>query len=150
MSGNEIKLDSTYDHKAALFAYSEIDQWMPDTNVTGLNISELENFLANKTKTISEPVAFLFKGKITTLSWHVINWTTGDTVHTYKKHKASGLHDTIKDEIVTIFGYYSKNLKGILTHHTSTMHLHFVNETKTIAGHVDDVILGKGILKTNL
>lgn len=148
--GNEVEIDSRYNFKAALFAYNEITGWIADTNVAGLNISELENLLANEKETNPGPVALLFTGKVKSLDWHVLNWAEGDTVHTHEKHKSSGQHGTIKDEMVTIFGYYSKNHKGILTHRYSTLHLHFINDAKTISGHVDNVTFGKGTLKTGL
>lgn len=148
--GNDVEVDSSYNYKAALFAYNEITEWIADTNVTGLNISDLETLLEGEKETNPGPVALLFTGKVKSLDWHVLNWAEGDTVHTHEKHKSSGQHGTARDEMVTIFGYYSNNHKGILTHRYSSLHLHFINEAKTISGYVDDVTFGKGTLKTGL
>ena len=56
------------------------------------------------------------------------------------------MHGEIKAKNVIIFGFYSDNHKGILTHRNSNLHMHFINKNKTISGHVDDLILETAIL----
>jgi acetolactate decarboxylase len=38
------------------------------------------------------------------------------------------------------------NHSGIYTHHTTSMHIHFMTQDKTISGHSDNMILGKNMI----
>lgn len=144
----KVAIDTTFNHKAALFAYGKINTWQTaDTIKSELTIDKIDKHLSEIEKG-SDPLTFIIKGEVNSLKWHVIDWATGDTVHTHKKHMTSGLHGELKNEEVIIIGFYSKDYKGILTHRDSNLHLHFINKNKTIAGHVDELVLKTGILKT--
>ncbi len=145
-----VKLDQSYNHQAALLVYTEQENWqqidIPDRVVS---LKDLENFISKTSVKYSipqdQPYPFLIRGKVKSVQWHIIDWPEGDTEHTHAKHKASGLHGTIADETVEILGFYSDKHQGVFTHHTTNMHLHVKNQTGNIAGHLDGLLLGKGI-----
>ncbi len=145
--GNEIVIDTTFNHKASLFAFNNIETWTNDTISDPLSMLDLEERITKKATDLKEPISFLLTCRVESLKWHVIDWQEGDSVHTHQKHKNAGIHGEIKDENVLIFGFYSRSHKGILTHRNSNLHMHFINKNKTISGHVDDLIIEKGVLQ---
>jgi len=91
-------------------------------------------------------VPFLISGKIKFIDWHVINWDPADKVHTHIKHTNSGPHGRIKDAEVLILGFYSNKHRAIFTHHASDLHMHFKTKDRTLAGHIDDLELGREVV----
>ena len=120
---------------------------MPDS---GKNYEQLESHIENAAKNAGidpeTPFPFMIKGVAESADWHVIDWDENNPVHTHEKHKAAGVHGKVKNEKVVILGFFSKHHTGIFNHHSTNMHLHMISG-KSVAGHVDDVILaGKSTL----
>ena len=141
---SQVLVDHSFDHRAALFVWSEVEKWeafaVPDTVNT---YSSLEAFIAhqaagNSLWSLSAPFPFRLRGEAT-LDWHVIDWPPDDSVHTHEKHRTSGPHGTLQNQKVEVLGFYSTEHTGIFTHHTTNMHLHFRTLDNTLAGHVDDL-----------
>jgi alpha-acetolactate decarboxylase len=146
--GDRVVVDSTFNHQAALFFFSDVSQWATDMPESPFDPAKLQKILSQKNGLQSAPLTFLIEGKVQSLKWHVIDWQEGDTLHTPERHRASGLHGDLQDQQVTLMGFYSENHKGILTHHNSSLHIHFINREKTLAGHVDDFLIKEAVLKT--
>jgi len=142
---------NSIDNKATLLVYSYVDKWesikIPD-NIT--TYKQLESYIeqaAKKNKIdVNEPFPFLIEGKVKSFDWHVINWKEGDTEHSHQKHVNSGLHGTINNRKVEMLGFYSNSHHAIFTHHTTNMHIHVKTTDNKIAGHVDGLILDKGMI----
>jgi acetolactate decarboxylase len=145
-----MKFDNSYGRKAALFVGVVVEDWrtfqVPNEITTK---EEFEGFVA---KTASEngidvrqPFPFLMEGVVKEVSWHVINWKDGDMEHSHEKHIASGLNGTMEDVAVEMLGFYSDSHHAVFTHHTTNMHIHMRMANGTIAGHVDDLKLGKNM-----
>jgi len=149
VKNNEVLMDHSFDKSAALLVYSQVEQWkeIPIPPTVG-SYKEFEIFVESAAGKYnvdtSKPFPFLVEGIVEELDWHVIDWKKDDTVHSHEKHKKAGAYGTIKNENVVILGFYSKKHTGIFTHHSTDMHLHFKAEDNKRAGHVDDLILGKG------
>lgn len=148
---NSLVFDNSFNKKATLFVYASVSKWksisIPKTVIT---YEQLEIFIA-KTATenqikIDKPFPFLIEGTPTSFDWHVINWKDGDMEHSHQKHINSGLHGTKKDLKVEMLGFYSDAHHAIFTHHTTNMHIHVKTENGKLAGHVDGLILGKGMV----
>jgi acetolactate decarboxylase len=149
-TGNKLKIDKNLNAKASLIVYSQVENWTESNIPDGVSKrEEFERFLEkealNKGININLPFAFLIKGPIKTNKWHVIDWDPSDKNHTHSKHINSGLNGTLKNEDVRMLGFYSKNHTGIFTHHTTNMHIHFVNKEETISGHSDNLTIGSGM-----
>ena len=146
-----ISITESFDVKAALLVYTSVENWkeitIPEKVKSG---KELESFLlqsAVKSEIdINSPFPFLIKGKIQSVGWHIIDWEESDSVHTHEKHKNSGLRGDITDQEITILGFYSNKHTGIFTHKTSNIHMHIVNRSEDIAGHLDQFQPGDNIL----
>lgn len=126
---------------AALLVRSEVQGWNED-EVSSLDLSGFENRLNEYAQSLElESFPFLLEGMVKNLNWHVIAWDLNDTVHTHDKHKTSGLHGSITNEPVRIVGFYSKNHKGVFTHHSTNIHMHVITADKQLVGHIDDLAI---------
>jgi len=146
-----LTVDNSFNKKATLLVYTWVKEWnsitIPDDIQT---VEQLEKFIEltayENQINIDKPFPFLIEGKVDSVDWHVIDWENGDTEHSLKKHKSSGLHGNEKNVNVEIIGFFSKSHQTIFTHHSSNVHIHMKTVDNKIAGHVDELTLGKGIL----
>ena len=147
---SSLQIKDTYNLKAALLVYAEIEAWN-EFNIDNITTKEdlektiFETAKANGINT-EVPFPFLLKGTAVSIDWHVINWIDGDKVHNHKKHKESGLNGILKNKTVEVLGFYSTKHKAIFTHHTTNMHMHFKTVENSLAGHIDDIRLNTMIL----
>lgn len=148
---NALEFDNTFDKKACLLVYASVSKWksisIPDKIIT---YEQFEKHIAKTAKKnnidITKPFPFLIEGTAKSFDWHVINWKDGDTKHSHEKHIASGLQGTITDTKVNMLGFYSDSHHAIFTHHTTNMHIHVKTTDNKLAGHVDGLTLGKGMI----
>lgn len=149
----EIVLDKTFEKKAALLVYAQVPNWQNIEIPAEIDSStKLEEFIIQKAKDnaidLAKPFPFLIEGEIESLEWHVIDWPENDTVHNHQKHKEAGANGKLNTSLVDVLGFYSAKHKGVFTHHSTNMHMHFKTQDGFLAGHVDNLILGnKMILK---
>jgi len=146
-----LTFDSSFEKKATLLVYASVHKWKPiEIPNTVVTYKQLENYIEltakkNQIKT-DEPFPFLIEGTPKSFDWHVINWKDGDTEHSHKKHINSGLYGTINNRQIKMLGFFSNSHHAIFTHHTTNMHIHVKTVDNKIAGHVDDLTLGKGMI----
>lgn len=138
----KIIFDTTFEKKAALLVYSQVKSWQELSIPKNISSqSELETFIQTMAVknglNIKKPFPFLISGNAKLVSWHVINWDENDKEHNHQKHIESGLNGRLVDTKIDILGFYSNQHKGIFTHHSTNMHMHFKTKDKTVAGHID-------------
>ncbi len=151
VNDSSLTFDNSFSKKATLLVYASVSKWktitIPDTIKT---FEQLEIYIDKTAKenniNVNEPFPFLIEGTPKSFDWHVINWKTGDTEHSHKKHVNSGLHGTINNQQAEMLGFYSNSHHAIFTHHTTNMHIHVKTADNKIAGHVDGLTLGKGMV----
>jgi len=151
VASEELILDSKFDKKAVLIVYAEIGDWTSVDIPNGIDSSaKLEKFIEeqaiNNSIDTEKPLPFLIEGKAQSLSWHVINWKDGDTIHTHKKHQESGMNGILANEKVEIIGFFSKSHKAVFTHHSTFLHMHFKTKNEGLAGHVDELKIGSNMI----
>ncbi len=147
---SNLTFDNSFSKKASLLVYASVEKWktinIPDSVST---YEQIEKYIEQAAKenhiNIDEPFPFLIEGIAKSFDWHVIDWNAGDTEHSHKKHKTSGLHGTINDRQAELLGFYSNAHHAIFTHYTTNMHIHVKATDNKLAGHVDDLTLGKGM-----
>ncbi|NER16270.1 acetolactate decarboxylase [Spongiivirga citrea] len=147
---SSLQIKDSYNLKASLLVYAEIEAWDSFQIENSKTKSDLEKQIfeiaTNNGIDVEKPFPFLLEGTIASLDWHVINWNDDDTIHNHKKHKESGLNGTLQDREVQIVGFYSTKHQAVFTHHTTNMHMHFKTDDKDIAGHIDDLSLNQTII----
>ena len=146
-----VGISNSFKIGAALLVYAQVEDWESFTLSSSVKSkTELEIEIAKLAKEYGidseKPFPFLIEGSAASLTWHVIDWKDGDTVHTHKKHQESGPNGIIENKTVEILGFYSTKHKAVFTHHTTFMHMHFKTKDSSIAGHLDDLVLGKGMV----
>ena len=148
---NSLKFDATFTKKASLLVYASVEEWesilIPNNIVS---YEHLENFIEKiadeKGINTDKPFPFLLEGLISSFDWHVINWRDGDSIHTHKKHKSTGMHGTINNRAVEMLGFYSNAHHAIFTHQNTKMHIHVKTAGNGVAGHVDGLFLENGMI----
>lgn len=146
-----LTFDYSFNKKATLLVYTSVNKWISiNIPVNIVTYEQLESYVEQAAKEnqiqIDEPFPFLLEGTPKSFDWHVINWKNGDTEHSHAKHISSGLNGTVENRQVEMLGFYSDSHHAIFTHHTTNMHIHVKTVDNKIAGHVDDLTLGTGMI----
>jgi len=151
VSGGKILFDTSFEKKASLLVFTQVREWQESTIPEGvISHKQLEKYIAKTAAlngvNIEKPFPFLISGNAKLISWHVIDWDPNDVKHTHRKHIESGPNGKLENVDATILGFYSSKHKAIFTHHTTNMHMHLKTADKKIAGHIDEIILGRNML----
>ena len=148
---SSLQLSPAAGGKAALAVYASIPRWGKVIPIP-YNVrtyEALENFIQNAARKekldVEKPFPFLIEATVDKLDYHIIDWPEGDTVHTHEKHIQAGIRGALSAAPVKILGFYSAHHHGIFTHHSTNMHLHFMGAEAPIAGHVDSLIIKRGM-----
>ncbi len=146
LNNKDVIIDSSFDKKAALLVYAQVEEWQSISLPKEIISKEqLEQFVMSNAKSLGidteQPFPFLIEGKVESLNWHIIEWKANDTIHTHQKHKEAGANGILNNTDVSILGFYSTKHKAVFTHHSTFMHMHFKIVNGRLAGHVDDLEL---------
>ncbi|MDT0555479.1 acetolactate decarboxylase [Patiriisocius hiemis] len=147
VKNDTLTIDSSFDKNATLLVYAKVEKWntfkVPDSVV---DKKQFETYVFEVAKqnniNINKPFPFLVSGTARKIDWHVIDWKDGDTEHSHAKHISSGLNGTLKNKNADFLGFYSNAHHTIFTHHSTNIHTHFKLQNNSVAGHVDDFLLG--------
>ncbi len=147
---NEVAINPAFSKKAALLVYAVVPSWKEIKIPAAIDTQEaLEAFIIETATSLkidtNAPFPFLIEGNAASLSWHIIDWPEGDTEHTHQKHKESGLNGVLTDKEVSVLGFYSDKHKGVFTHHSTNLHMHFKSKDGLLAGHLDAIEIGDGM-----
>jgi acetolactate decarboxylase len=151
VSNNQLLISDSYNAKASLLVYTSAEEWK-EIRIPSEVISydDLEDYVyrsaIDNNINVDEPFPFIIEGTMESIDWHVIKWDIEDRVHTHEKHRTSGLYGILKNKDLVLLGFHSNKHHSIFTHHTTNMHLHFKTSGNDIAGHVDDLTLGKNMI----
>lgn len=146
-----VAFDTTFQKNATLIVYATVPEWVEvkvpnDVATYGQLEQFIEKAAADKSLDVDEPFPFRLLGTPKSVDWHLINWKDGDTEHSHEKHIRSGLYGTLTDTEMEILGFYSDSDRGVFTHHTTNMHLHFITEDQKLTAHLDDMVLGENMV----
>lgn len=133
--------------RAALLVYSYVKNWhcsdLPDSIYLQSSLEEyLPVVAAAQGIDTSAPFPFLLRGAVSRARWHVVDWPIGDSLHSHEKHQKSGAWGIIEGLDLDILGFYSKRHKGVFTHHSSNIHMHFRSKDEAFVGHLDKLLPG--------
>ena len=147
IDGEMLEMDSTYLANAAMLVYTRVPEWQEyEIPKAILTLEQFDNWLYSTASkaghNMDEPLPFLVHGFPRKLNWHIIDWNPSIGSHSKQNHINSGIQGVFVEEETDIIGFYSRNHKGVFTHHDSNMHMHFVLDNEKLAGHVDQVLFG--------
>jgi acetolactate decarboxylase len=129
--------------QAALLGYSFISAWKPllTTNQT-MHLHDLDSAISNMRASASEPCWVRFQAIVDSIHWHVIHWPLDVPIEpsNHKRHAHYGVDAALRVDVV---GVYAPQGAGVITHHSSNLHLHAIT-ARGEAVHVEDVVLPPG------
>ncbi len=148
---SSLQLSPHPEGQAALAVYASVPRWSQAIPIP-YNVrtyEALEGFIRNAARKekidVEKPFPFLIEATVNKLDYHIIDWPEGDTVHTHEKHMQAGMRGSLSAAPVKILGFYSSAHHGVFTHHSTDMHLHFMSMEAPLAGHVDSLIIERGM-----
>jgi acetolactate decarboxylase len=140
VSAAEMKVEETYKAKAPFFVYGYADKFSQSALPSTINdLSKLEAYLDDKTKSVNEPYIFVLKGTVNSASVHVVNLPEGSKVSSPDDAHRGQVSYKVENTPVEIVGFFSRSHQSVFTHHDTFMHLHLITKNGTIMGHLDAV-----------
>lgn len=151
VSDTTMKVEETYNIKAAFFGYENITKWtaqtLPDSIQT---IQHLEKYLDRFTKSSRRPFIFKLSGTVEQATIHIVNLPKGSKVSSPDEAHQGQVNYQLKDEQSEIIGFFSTEHKAIFTHHDTYLHMHLITTDRQKMGHLDEVLFKKGTMKLYL
>ena len=134
--------------QAVLLVTAQVEEWQSIVVPKTLSESEMHHFVLEQAKKkgldTKAPFPFLFEGPLASLKWHVINGLNPE----FRGHGGPPLFHQFKENREktsgTVIGFYSAGIQGVFTHPGESWHLHILFWKEEKAGHVDEVVVGKG------
>ena len=145
-----IVVESSFDHRAPFLAWVEVDRWRERRmSAPVANLSELDAVIAREARAASidtsRPFPFLIRGRAEQVKLHVLDKRDG-LPHTRELHEAAKVTFVFPSLEAEAIGFYAPAHRGIFIPHDASLHLHLATVDGAVAGHVDDVRLGAGVV----
>lgn len=140
-----MQVEETFQVKAPFFGYASISSWTSQKlPVRVQTIAALQTYLDKITRNAKRPFMFKLSGIVKSATIHVVNLPEGATVRSPEEAHVGQVNYTLCEEPVEIVGLFSTQHQGILTHHSTFLHMHLITADRTKMGHLDDLIFKKG------
>ena len=148
MSDSSMEVVETFNMKAPFFAHANISNWSEELlDVDIQTIQQLESFLDNKLSGSSQPFMFKLAGFVKEATIHVVNLPVGAKVSSPNDAHKGQVKYQMEYQEAEIVGFFSKEHKGIFTHHDTYLHLHLMTKDKQMMGHLDELSIEKGKMR---
>ena len=144
-SDSSMEVVETFNVKAPFFAHTDISNWSEELlDVDIQTIQLLESFLDNKMSESSQPFMFKLAGFVKEATIHVVNLPAGAKVSSPNDAHKGLVKYQMENKEAEIVGFFSKEHKGIFTHHDTYLHMHLITKDKQMMGHLDELSIEKG------
>lgn len=124
------------------FVYGEVEEWISfpiEGRIVDMVSLEqmIEKIASQNGYDLSQPFFFKLEGAFDEMVTHIVTprspeidgFKQGRNQENYNHHNESG----------ELIGVYSRIGKGIYTHQSSHIHVHFINDTQSFTGHLDKI-----------
>lgn len=139
-SDSTMAVEKTYDVSAPFFVYANVNEWNEIQLASNIKtFYDLEKVVKENATEFKRPFAFKLTGKVSKANIHIQNLPEGTKVSSPDEAHQGQTNYELKDEEVTIIGFFSTEHKGIFTHHDSDIHLHLITKDESKMGHLDEV-----------
>lgn len=146
-----MKVEETFQLKAPFFVHANVERWqeykLPETITT---LQEIEKHIEGLTQNYQSPFAFKLTGTAAAADIHIVNLPPGKQVKSPDDAHEGQINYQLENERVEIIGFFSKQHKGVFTHHDTYLHAHLINERRDKMGHLDGLTVAKGTAKLYL
>ena len=148
MSDSSMEVVETFNIKAPFFAHANILNWSEELiDVDIQTIQQLESFLDNKMSGSSQPLMFKLAGFVKEATIHVVNLPAGAKVSSPNDAHKGLVKYQMENQEAEIVGFFSKEHKGIFTHHDTYLHMHLMTKDKQMMGHLDELSIEKAKMR---
>lgn len=151
VSESAMKVEETFQLKAPFFVHANVERWqeykLPETLST---LQDIEKHIEGLTQNYQSPFAFKLTGTATAAQIHIVNLPPGKQVKSPDDAHEGQVNYKLENERVEIVGFFSKQHKGVFTHHDTYLHAHLINERRDKMGHLDGLTVAKGAVKLYL
>lgn len=159
--GKEFTMDHGHDHAAVFSVWTKNTQWRDEPlPVSVKSYLDLQRHVKARAAAAgidtSQPFPFLLAGTPAELKWHInVDLTEGKPIdrQLFAKSKANY---TMKNQPVDIVGFHSEKHPGVFISAyapaikekdvKNTIHIHLVSKDGKSAGHIDDIMMGTGMM----
>jgi acetolactate decarboxylase len=137
------------DEAATLLTLTHVEQWQTTQLESSCNVPQLEEqiakYAASQRIDTEQPFPFMIKGTASQLDLHLVNGYCPVAIDPATRDTKPWRSSTRQTE-VTLVGFYAIDSAGVMTHHTSCLHIHALAELEgeKFLGHVDAVTLNAG------
>lgn len=139
-SDSTMMVEKRFDVSGPFLVYTNVTEWNEIELASSIkSIKDIEKLVDEKTTDLKRPFVFKLTGRILKAIIHIQNLPKGTKVSSPKEAHEGQTNYDLKDEEVTIIGFFSTEHKGIFTHHDSNIHLHLITNDERKMGHLDEV-----------
>lgn len=139
-SDSTMTVEKRYDVSAPFFVYANVNEWRSEILPSNIeSITDLERFIDEKTNSNQRPFAFKLTGQISKAKIHIQNLPEGAKVSSPAEAHQGQIQYELQNESVEIVGFFSKEHKGVFTHHDSFLHMHLITADESKMGHLDEL-----------
>lgn len=139
-SDSTMTVAKTFSVSAPFLVYANVFKWSEiELSSEIKTIKDIEKLVDEKTIDLKRPFAFKLIGKVSRALIHIQNLPIGTKVTSPTEAHQGQTNYELKNEEVTIIGFFSTEHKGVFTHHDSNIHLHLITNNESKMGHLDEV-----------
>ncbi|OEK03365.1 hypothetical protein BFP97_18360 [Roseivirga sp. 4D4] len=137
----DLLMDRTFDRKATLLITSQVEEWYKVKLDQVINDhGDLQALIAKEAEqagvNIDKAFPFMLVGDFDHIEWHIINAAEAKAQN-HDAYKEAGLQGVGDYANARVLGFYSSQHEGVFTHHGSFLHMHFIDGSERVMGHVD-------------
>ena len=148
ISDSSMEVVETFNIKAPFFAHANILNWSEELiDVDIRTIQQLESFLDNKKSGSSQPFMFKLAGFVKEATIHIVNLPAGAKVSSPNDAHKGLVKYQMENQEAEIVGFFSKEHKGIFTHHDTYLHMHLMTKDMQMMGHLDELSIEMGKMR---
>ncbi len=139
-SDSTMAVQKTFSVSAPFFVYTNATKWSEiELGSETKSIKDIEKLVEEKTINLKRPFAFKLIGKVSMAVIHIQNLPQGTKVTSPTEAHQGQTNYELKNEEVTIIGFFSTEHRGVFTHHDSNTHMHLITNNESKMGHLDEV-----------
>ncbi len=139
-SDSTMSVAKTFSVSAPFLVYANVFKWSEiELSSEIKTIKDIEKLVDEITIDLKRPFAFKLIGKVSRALIHIQNLPKGTKVTSPTEAHQGQTNYELKNEEVTIIGFFSTEHKGVFTHHDSNIHLHLITKNESKMGHIDEV-----------
>jgi len=138
ISDSTMIVEKTFKISAPFFVYANVTDWDEIQLPPKIkNIKDVETFIDSRTTEMKKPFGFKLIGSVKEANIHIQNLPKGTQVSSPKEAHQGQINYKIENTKAEIVGFFSKEHKGVFTHHDSNVHMHLITADEKKMGHLD-------------